>query len=132
MDRRIVTRKVSTVSTRGVVVIDRNISGIAEELRNKNMIIISMPPGVSQERILEAYLPGRILITDRSEDFIYHASSYEFGIIALDDITFKDDLKRMVEMINLTIIKKKLWSKKYGFIIKLNDMGEGLVKNLID
>lgn len=123
-------RKVLAMA-RGIVVLDENVSGMESELHKRNIKVIPIPKGTDDEIIKRHYLPGRIIITANSRHFIADASSYEYGIIALDKIKFKDP-KKMATIVSDAFIKEKLWSKSHGFIIELDDKGEGEFRNLTD
>lgn len=129
MNTKISARNILAMA-RGVVVVDENISGIESELLKRNIKVISIPKGTDDEIIKQVYLPRRILITTNSAHFIDDASSYEYGIIALDHLKFKDS-KNMAVLVSKALIKHQLWAKGHGFILRLNDKGEGTIENLV-
>jgi hypothetical protein len=130
MDRRLLAKKIVAMA-RGIVVLDENVSGMESELRARNIKVISIPKGTDDEVIKRHYLPGRIIVTANSRHFIDDASSYEYGIIALDKIKFKDP-KMMALIVSNAFVKKQLWSKAHGFVIELDDQGNGILRDLID
>jgi hypothetical protein len=130
MNEVLMARKVVAMA-RGIVVLDENVSGMESELNNRNIKVIPIPKGTDDEIIKKHYLPGRIIITANSRHFVGDASSYEYGIIALDKIKFKDP-KKMASIVSDAFIREELWSKAHGFIIELDDDGNGKAKNLTD
>jgi len=130
LDKRLIVRKVVAMA-RGIVVLDENVSGMEAELNNRNIRVIPIPKGTDDEIIKKYYLPGRIIITANSRHFIDDASSYEYGIVALDKIKFKDS-GTLASLVSNAFIREKLWSKAHGFIIELDGKGNGKPKDLID
>ena len=128
MDKTLMVRKVVAMA-RGIVVLDENVSGMEPELNNRNIRVIPIPKGTDDEVIKKHYLPGRIIITSNSCHFVDDASSYEYGIIALDKIKFKD-FKFLASIVSNAFIREDLWSKAHGFIIELDDRGNGKPRDL--
>jgi hypothetical protein len=105
---------------RGFLVLDENLENLEQELIKRNIKIVKVKKGLKDPFIKENILPGRIFVTNNSKDFIDDASSYQYGIIATEKIKFKDP-KNLAKKISDEIIKNKLWSKPYGFILELSE-----------
>lgn len=121
---------------RGTVVVDENVQKLAEVLRKINIRCIVPSAGTPDSKIISELLPNRILVTRNSKDFKHSASSYDFGIISLDDLSFIDDdpdpsQNKTVQMISRAFIDHSLWAKKHGFIVVLSDHG-ATYRDLVD
>jgi len=130
VNKNLVARKIVAMA-RGIVVLDENVSGMEAELNNRNIRVVPIPKGTDDDIIKKHYLPGRTLITANSAHFVDDASSYEYGIIALDKVKFKDP-KSLATIVSAAFVREQLWSKAHGFIIELDDKGNGKVRNLTD
>ena len=106
--------------TRGIVVLDENLENIAESLREKNLRVLNILSGMSDELIKQTVLSGRIFITNNSKDFIKDARSLEYGIISTEAVKDKTP-ENLSFLISRAIIEHSLWSKKHSFIVKLTD-----------
>jgi CCR4-NOT transcriptional regulation complex NOT5 subunit len=82
---------------------------------------------MEDDKIKEQVLANRILITKNTKDFEEDVSSYDFGIIALEALSFIDpdssDKNQTVKLISRAISKHSLWSARQGFIARLKDDG---------
>ena len=74
--------------------------------------------------IKEHSLSARIFVTNNSKHFIKDAVKLEYGIIATENVKFKDP-EKLSKQISRAIIDHKLWSKRDGFIVKLDEIGSG-------
>lgn len=107
---------------RGIVVLDENTNSISDALRDKNLRVLNVMPGMDDELIKQTVLSGRIFITNNSIDFVYDAKKLEYGIISTENIADKDP-KRLAQLISQAIIEHSLWAKKHGFIVRLSESG---------
>ena len=124
-----ILEKFSVAMARGILVIDENVSTLAAPLGGLNIRIIEPPKGMSDTDIMKYIIANRTIVTKNSKDFVDHASSYDFGIIALDSLSFIDSepdgaKNKTVQLISKAITKYSVWSKRHGFIIRLKDNGK--------
>lgn len=116
------------VMSRGTVIVDENVQALAGALRKRNLRVIIPRQGMDDATIKSELLPHRIFITKNAKDFVYEASSYEYGIIALENLSFIDPepdptKNKTAQIISKAIIDHGLWSKRHGFILILNENG---------
>jgi hypothetical protein len=116
--------------SRGLVVLDENISGLEMSLRERNITVIVVPSGWSDEDIKLKLLPHRIFVTKNSKHFIEDATSYEYGIIAVEKLGLSDKDKA-AKYISQAISKNRLWSKIHGFFVTISSTGKTTYKDLI-
>lgn len=131
MDRRLVAKKIVQSMARGLIVLDENLENLKENLEERNIRIITIPKGTKDSEIKKNYLSRRLFLTNNPKDFIDDASSFEYGIISTQSIKYKGE-NSLAALISRALSKHQLGSKQHGFIIELNDKGDGTVKNLID
>jgi hypothetical protein len=119
--------------TRGVVVLHKNLSEIGEELRDRDMHVITYDSKMDMGVLKHDYLPGRILITTKPADFVWDASSYCYGILDISKIKTKNP-KTIASLISKVMARYKLWerSKRSGWIMVLNNQGTGKIRALED
>jgi hypothetical protein len=129
LNKDLMAKRIVHAMARGAVVLDENLANLAEGLRNHNIHVISVPKKMDDEEIKRVYLTRRLFITNNPVDFIDDASSYEYGIISTRKIKYKGE-DRLVPLISRALTKHKLWSQTYGFIIELDDDGDGEIKPL--
>lgn len=110
--------KFLTEMSRGVLVVDENLIGLEDELRKRNIKVIVPKRNMSDEDIKHELLTHRIIVTNNTKDFIDAAVEVEYGIIATENIKFKDS-KRLADIISKAIIKFNLWGVRSGFILTL-------------
>jgi hypothetical protein len=110
---------------RDLLVVDESIYTVAKPLSDEKIRIIPIEPN-ADEKIKEAYLSGRILVTNNTKDFIKDAKKLEYGIISVEDVRFKDP-NILANLISKAIIKHKLWSRKDSFLVKITDKGSTFV-----
>ena len=99
---------------RGIVVLDKNIEAAAQALSDKNLRVINVMSGMSDERIKQTVLSGRIFITNNTQHFIGDAKRLEYGIISTEGVSDKDP-KNLADLVSKAIIEHNLWSKKAWF-----------------
>lgn len=119
----------------GYVVLDENLAGLAPALNHINVHTIQVPKGTSDLDIIKAYVGNRILITQNSKDFQDYASSFDFGIIALDGLvidTRDTSNNKTTQLISKIIIQESLQSKRHGYIVKVKADGTWTYKDLVD
>lgn len=116
---------------RGVVVLDYNLANLAEGLRSRNIHVLLVPPTMEDDDIKRVYLTRRLFITNNPQHFVDDASSYEYGIISTKNVKYKGE-EKLVPLISRALTRHSLWSSHGGFIIELNDKGEGEIKPLQD
>jgi len=127
--KKVTAKKIVQAMARGAVVLDYNLANLAKGLRSHNMHVLLVPPKMDDEDIKRVYLTRRLFITNNPKHFIDDASSYEYGIISTRNIKYKGE-EKLVPLISKALAKYSLWSHQYGFIIELNDKGEGKIKPL--
>ena len=119
--------------SRGRVVVDEDLEHIVDAIRKKNIIVITPTKGLKDPEIIKSHiLSGRIFITNNSADFVKDATSYEYGIIATENIRFKDP-EKLAKMISDAIIEFELWSiinSNGCFILHLKNDGKHVLKML--
>jgi hypothetical protein len=113
---------------RGIVILDENLFALSKELESQGMRVLKVKSGLKDKEIIEHSLSGRIFITNNSKDFIDDASDLEYGIIATENVS--KDPKFLSKLISDEIIKNKIWSKKKGFILFLNNNKKSIFKQL--
>jgi len=123
-----VMKKISM--SRGVLVLDENVENLKEDLRKLNIKIIFPKKGLSDKSIKEELLFHRILVTKNSKDFVGDASIFEYGIIAIERV--KGTEENIADLISEVIMKYSLWSKKHGFIVKIDSKGNSSFEPLTD
>jgi len=131
MDKRLIAKRIVQSTTRGVIVLDKNLSNLKESLNDKNIHVITIPQKTKKDEIKKLYLTRRILITNNPQKFIYDASAYEYGIISIKKLKYKNK-DFIISIINKILSKYRLFSKYHGFIIEPDEKGRGKIKNLID
>lgn len=114
---------------RGLVVLDENLEHLEAEFRKRNIRVLAPKKGMSDEEIAEIYASGRIIVTNNSQDFRDLAVEFEFGIIATESYSPKND--SLVAAISRGLIKHKLWGKTGAFIAKIQRNGTMKVTDLI-
>lgn len=110
--------KCITGMSRGVVVLDENLIGLEEELRKENIKVIIPRSRMTDDEIKHELLSHRILVTNNSQDFVGDATAIEYGIIATENIKFKES-KTLAKIISRAVIEFDLWSHQSGFILHL-------------
>ena len=114
---------------RGIVVLDENVESAAQALKDKNLRVIKVMSGMSDERIKQTVLSGRIFITNNTQDFIEDAKRLEYGIISTEGISDKDP-EHLADLISRAIIDHSLWSKKRGFVVRLLKSGKSSFREI--
>jgi hypothetical protein len=122
---------IKSAMSRGRVVLDECLESIERELSKRNIVVISVPKGMSDDRIKRDYLSGRLFITNNSVDFVDDASSYEYGIVSTEKIKFKEP-EKLSKMISDAIVKYKLWSQSEPFLLVLSESGNHEMRSLSD
>lgn len=122
-------KRIIHAMARGVVVLDENLAHLAEGLKNHNMHVITVPAKMDDDEIKRVYLTRRLFITNNPEHFIDDASSYEYGIISTRKIKYKR-AEQLVPLLSKALSHHSLWARTYGFILELDDKGNGEVKPL--
>ncbi|MBI2372375.1 MAG: hypothetical protein HYV07_00110 [Deltaproteobacteria bacterium] len=121
---------------RGTVVLDENASMLEAALRSQNIRVIRPRAGATDDQIKEEILPNRIIITRNSKDFVRDASSYDYGIIALEGLRFLDPeptrANRTVRLISDALQDHGLWARRHGFLVTLHEDGTSELKLLTD
>jgi hypothetical protein len=122
---------------RGTVILDENVQSLSDGLRFINVRVIVPKSGTQDDFIIQELLPNRIIITNNSKDFIDYASSYDFGIVSLEGLSFIDSESNpkknvTIKLISKAFIEYELWSKRHGFILELKDNGKHLYRDLVD
>jgi hypothetical protein len=108
---------------RGVVVLDADLLGLKDLLRDKNMhVVVPRKQNLEDFKIKQELLTKRIFITNNSKDFVDDAVALEYGIIATEKVN--KDLEKLASMISKALSKYNLWSKQFGFILKLKPSGK--------
>jgi hypothetical protein len=122
---------------RGTVVVDENVQFLASMLRAVNIRTIVPKSSMDDADIVEQLLANRMIITRNSKDFVDKASSYDFGILSLDGLSFIDSepnpaKNKTVQLISKALIDFGLWSKRHGFLIELRDDGKHAYQDLTE
>lgn len=119
---------------RGVVVLDENRQELLSALQAHNIRVIVPPAGLSDDKIKHALLPHRIFITSNPDDFRDDAVPFEYGIIALDKLSFIDPLpgseNKTAQLISKALSGYDLWSRNHGFVLSLRDSGSHQLESL--
>jgi len=127
--KNLMAKKIVRAMARGAVVLDENLANLAEGLRNHNIHVLTVPTKMKDEEIKRVYLTRRLFITNNPAHFIDDASSYEYGIISTRKIKYKGE-DQLVPLLSKALSKHNLWSRTYGFIIELDEKGDGEIKPL--
>ena len=109
---------------RGILVLDENLYNLKELLEAKKIRVLKAPSNVDDSVIKEHSLSARIFVTNNSKHFIKDAVKMEYGIIATENVKFKDP-EKLSKQISRAIMDHNLWSKKDGFVVKLDETGSG-------
>ncbi len=120
---------------RGAVVLDENLSQLAEPLRSINIHVVMPPKGMSDFDIISTILFSRIFITRNTQDFYEDIDTFQIGLISIEGLKFVDKEKdgrknKTVKAIHRVIVDKKLWSKKHGFLLEMKENGKHVLKNM--
>ena len=114
---------------RGTVILDQ----IHKELEcylNDNIHIRIPPQGMSIEDISHEWLTNRIFITANSANYVHFAPIYDIGIVATECVNKEG--RELATIIDDAIEQHKLWGKRHGYILKLQEDGNHILKDLID
>lgn len=114
---------------RGILVIDENLESLTRELQQRNIRTIIPNKGMKDKIIKEQLLPHRIFVTNNTKDFKNDATSFEYGIISTEGMKIKNP-NILAKKISDAIIEFSLWSRKYGFLLKLKDKGKSIFEEL--
>lgn len=114
---------------RGILVLDENLYNLKESLEMKKIRVLKAPSNVDDDIIKEHSLSARIFVTNNSKHFIKDAAKMEYGIIATENVKFKDP-EKLSKQISKAIIDHKLWSKRNGFIVRLGEQDSGEFEDL--
>lgn len=109
--------------TRGLVVLDENVKSWREELRDRNIRVKEPTVGMTDVDIKEQLLEHRILITANSKDFLDDATSFEYSIIAAENIQ-RMSAKDAGKLISKALIGFNLWAKPHSWLLVLQPTGE--------
>lgn len=109
---------------RGILVLDENLYDLEKSLEKEKIRVLKAPSNVDDNVIKEHSLSARIFVTNNSRHFIRDAVKMEYGIIATENVKFKDP-EKLSKQISRAIIDHNLWSKRDGFIVKLSERGSG-------
>jgi hypothetical protein len=101
----------SLAMSRGLVVLDENVENLKDDLRDRNIKVLSIPKGTKDEEIITGFISSRIFLTANTKDFISEISSYEFGLISLDNVK-KMPPKDLAKLVSDAIKDLSLWGKK--------------------
>ena len=115
---------------RGLVVLDENVENLRDELQGRNIKVVSIPKGTKDQDIITGFISGRIFLTANTKDFIDEISSYEFGLISLDNVK-KMSSKDLVKLISTAIQTLSLWSKR-SFLCVLHKNGKHEFREMRD
>lgn len=116
---------------RGTVVLDENLYHLEKLLIDESIRVRKVRPGTKDDDILKGdLLANRIFITNNSKDSVYDAPRLDCGIIATEAVS--GDATSLVKMISKAITDFSLWSKRHGFILKLNQNGRHEFKDLTE
>jgi len=120
---------------RGVFVLDENLLGLESALREANIMVVTSLPGLSDDSMKKLWLFHRIVVTKNPTDFIYDAPVYEYGVIALDRLSFIDPApeytkNKTVQLISRAMSKYGLWTKGAKFLLELHDDEDHVLKEL--
>jgi len=121
-------KKVAAMA-RGTLVVDENLEPLAPFLEAKNIRIIVPERKMSDEKIIKTLLANRIIVTNNSDDFKNKASSFDYGIIATENVNIKQ-LDTLAAMISDAIIEHELWSIRHGFMLILMKNGKHTLEAL--
>lgn len=121
-------KKVAAMA-RGTLVVDENLEPLAPFLEAKNIRSIVPEHSMSDDKIIKTLLANRIIVTNNSADFRKKASSFDYGIIATENVNIKQ-LDHLASMISDAIIEHELWSIRHGFILTLMKNGKHKLEDL--
>lgn len=103
--------------SRGMLIVDENVSSLAQLLRERKFHTIVPPTGMSDEDIVDLFCAGRIIITTNARDFIDLAPIYEFGIIEVTSRAMADP-ESVAKRISKEFSKRSL-KRESPFILKI-------------
>lgn len=119
---------VRTAMARMSLLIDENVNYLLPALQGANFKCVTPKAGMSDEDIQEQMLPGRVLITNNTKDFIDGIPVHDYGVIGLEALrfidpspTYKDN--QTVRMISKAISDHKIVSNRSGFVLMLHPDG---------
>jgi hypothetical protein len=112
--------------TKGVLVLDHNVGGLAPALEDAGFSVIIVPAKADDhEEIKPVWLQGRILVTRNASDFKdpNEIRTYNYGIIALEGIKFIDTAPTLAQNLTARIIvqgyrKYRLTQAKTKFMLE--------------
>lgn len=114
---------------RGVVVQDENVSGWAEELSTRHFRVLQPPAGMSDANIKKSMLPGRILVTGNSKEFILDATAFGYSVVAVDKIQTMQ-AEGAAHILSRAFVEFKLWSKPPSWVLVISPDGKHTFKYL--
>ncbi|MCC6750103.1 MAG: hypothetical protein IT371_20725 [Deltaproteobacteria bacterium] len=117
------------VTSRGCVVVDLGLDGVAAALEQRNILVIraKAPLALADGEWRSVLLSGRLVVTASPGDLEHDASSFDIGIISLrrlEEIDRDPSVKnRTAALISRAIIDLGLWSVRHGFLLELDPSG---------
>ena len=116
----VITNELIQSDSRGVLVVDKHPDLVAA-LQTRNIKALSAPAVLTDDQIRELIIPHRIFVTNNSKDFLDDATSFEYSIIGTEAVS--KDAKALAAMISHAIIDHGLWSKSFGWVLRLQAPG---------
>jgi len=100
-----------------------------------NIIVVKPDGGLSDHLMKKLWLTHRIVATRTPADFIDDAPVYEYGVIALDRLSFIDPApeysnNKTVHLISRAMGDYGLWARGAKFLLELHDDGNHVLREL--
>ena len=93
--------------SRGMLVVDENVSSLATLLRDRKFHTLVPPAGMPDDTIIDLHCAGRIIVTTNAKDFTELAPVYEFGIIEVTSTAMADPA-RVAQQISKEFSRRSL------------------------
>jgi len=122
-------------SRRCVLVLDETTACLAPALRDANFWVIASDAETSSYDVRSWLLPGRILVTRATADYIDDAPVIDYGVVGLDalpNLATSESYRGngTVRMMSRALTRFRLASRPPAWVILLRDDGEHVIVGL--
>lgn len=117
--------------TRGVVVIERRLDTMVDQLRERNIRVLVASDDFVVETLRLPLLANRVFITLDGELYVYDAPCYDIGIVSLRLLSSLEPAST-VKIIATVLTQFAAWHKRHGWCLVLRDDGVHEYRPLAD
>ncbi len=119
--------------THYTILLDENLEVLQEALEDAGYKVVRLPKGWPDHEI-KKLAQGWSILTKNSQDFVEDALSYDYDVIALEDVQFVDSRKERtnetVRKVAGALRRSQLASRKGNFVLKIHDDGSFHLRQL--